>query len=105
VTRFLCDPRESFALSILDPMRLRGGEGGEQEKSVNGDSIACETDLKWCSNNSSSLFLFLFLFFFSCSFSLVLLQIIYLFMYFLYVSRVAQYADVLLVSFFVVSFA
>lgn len=70
MTRFLCDPREFFALSISDPMRLRGGGGrgggGEQEKSVNGDLIACETDLKWCSNNSSSLFLF-FLFLFSCS--------------------------------------
>jgi hypothetical protein len=60
--------RVNFLLSISDPMRLQGGGGGgggEQEKSVNGASIACETDLKWCSNNSSSLFLFLFLF--SCS--------------------------------------
>jgi hypothetical protein len=50
-------------------MRFRRGGGGggeeeEEEKSVDGDSIACEIDLKWCSNNSSSLFLF-FLFFLS----------------------------------------
>jgi hypothetical protein len=44
--------RVNFLLSISDPMRLQGGGGGggggEQEKSVNGASIACETDLKCC---------------------------------------------------------
>ncbi len=66
--------------SISDPMRLRGGGGGrgeEEEKSVNGDSIACETDLKWCSNNTSSLFL-LFLF---CLFFLNLYLCLYVCMY------------------------